>query len=158
MTRKACVFSAALVGAVATMFACSSSTSSGSGPSPWAGNFACTGTESGTLTAPTATTVNQPVDFDGTGVVSGNTLTATAEPGDSGGAPCVLTGTINGDTVTLNGSTQMCTQVTALGTVNVTYTSGTLTLSGTSFTATFAITVSGPATGAGTLTLSCTQM
>jgi hypothetical protein len=105
------------------------------------------------------TTVNQAISFDGTVTVSGSTLTATTEPGDSGNPPCTLVTTVNGDTATLTTSpAQTCSQVTQLGTVTVTYNGGTATLTGTTFTATFPISVSGPATGTGMITLSCTRM
>jgi hypothetical protein len=158
MIRKVGFVSAVLALTVAAAFACSSSTTSSSGSSPWVGNYTCTGTESGMLTAPTMTTVTQNLTFNGTVTESGSTLTATAEPGDSGNVPCVLVSTANGNTATLNASpAQTCTQITTLGTVTVTYTSGTFTLSGTTFTGSFNIGVSGPATGTGTFTISCTQ-
>jgi len=140
----------------------------GDGGDPWVGTWACTGTESDTFTEPagakpeTKDTANMVAIVDN----GDGTVTLTGTPPD-GGITCSLKFTVSGSALTLVSGGQSC--MNNNGTTEI-YTSGTATLTGSTYTSSRAYTFSGTVAettdagtkqvmvaGSGTASGSCTR-
>jgi hypothetical protein len=123
----------------------------------------CTLTPNVVLTAPLALTYNTPLP-GGTATISGtgSSLTTVLSGADGGGINCTLMITATGDSATV--PMQTCETTIMTIPVIITFTSGTVTLSGQTLTAMANVTVSGvpdggtTVAGTGSLDATCTKM
>jgi hypothetical protein len=136
--------------------------SSSSGPSPFNGSWTCTGSVTYTFTMPTVSpfTVAQPTstlvfDIDDGSAITFTTASSANDVVGDGGVGCNLTYDTSGSSASLEPGQSCTVQVTEGATVytfDITYGSGSASVSGASLTASQSDTFTGTAVKGGTST------